>query len=625
MNEQENIENKIIRLPDFIANQIAAGEVVQRPESVIKELVENSLDSGADTISVLVRDAGKSLIHVVDNGSGMSKHDLEMSIKRHATSKIREADDLEHILTYGFRGEALASISSVAHLEIRTKRHTDKAGWKLSAEPSKEPQIEPAAIDNGTQIFVKNLFYNVPGRRKFLRANLTEFRYISETMLKFALSRPDIRFIFYDGNELIFDLKPSNLKQRIIETQGKKTKDALISVSFENETLKVSGYIGEPDLARRSYSGQYLFLNKRPILSRSLNHSVYSAYEHLLEKNKKPLFILNLEINPERVDINVHPQKHEVKFDDERYIYNLLNDAVTKALKSENLVPEITISERAALNPFDTVDKPEDDDDFLVVNRETGEILEKDDNRKQAIPSSSFRKADFSHRGFEDRGRNKPLTDEELSAFDALFGKIESEEKKSKQAEVSTSVSYWQLHGRFIFKQTQDGFLVVDQIAAHRRILFEKALRSINTGKANSQDLLFPVRVELDSGRLAAMKEFEDDLTKLGFVYKISGESAVDLISVPADLSAGAEDKTFHEIIEELSESSKPGTSGSRERIAGAFARQAAIGSKELSPGEIDSLMDDLTKCDNPRVTFEGRPVMTRRTLADLEKLFRKK
>jgi DNA mismatch repair protein MutL len=375
MNEKS--ENIIRILPDFIANQIAAGEVVQRPESVVKELVENSLDSGATCIILVVKNAGKSLIHVVDNGSGMTKNDLELSVKRHATSKVFNSEDLEEIKTFGFRGEALASVCSVAGVEIRTKQNDSEYGWKLISEPMKDVLIEASKCDNGTQVFVRNLFYNVPARRKFLKSNLTEFRYISDTIIKIALAKPDIRFTFYDDDTLIFDVKASGLKERIISLLGQTVKESLIEVEYENDFVKINGYIGEPHLARQSRSGQYFFLNGRSILSNSLSHAVFSCYEQLLDKNQKPLFVLNIKIDYSKVDVNVHPQKHEVKFDDERFVYNSIKSAVLSSLNSHQLIPETEFNLMNAANPFININEG---NSRVFVNKITGEIVSGSNN-----------------------------------------------------------------------------------------------------------------------------------------------------------------------------------------------------------------------------------------------------
>ncbi|MCK5742693.1 MAG: DNA mismatch repair endonuclease MutL, partial [Chlorobi bacterium] len=373
----KDTSNTITILPDFIANQIAAGEVVQRPESVVKELVENAVDAGATAIAVVVRGSGKQLIHIVDNGDGMSEEDLRLSVKRHATSKILTTEDLEEIRSFGFRGEALASISSVSNLEIRTKRDGDAHAWSLVADPMKDDIVTPCNSDKGTQIFVKNLFYNVPARRKFLKSDLTEFRYISNTMIRFALSHPQIRFTFYDNDSLIFDVKPSDIETRIEGVLGKKTAENIIPVKSDHESMSVSGFVGMPLLAKSTGSGQYLFLNDRAIISKSLNHAVFSAYEHLLERKAHPFFILNIEVDPKVIDINVHPQKQEVKFENERTVYNLVKSAIGFALQDHNLVPELHLTNDLANTPIETESAigGSADSDLFLVNKITGEIM----------------------------------------------------------------------------------------------------------------------------------------------------------------------------------------------------------------------------------------------------------
>ncbi len=617
---------KIKILPDVVANQIAAGEVVQRPESVIKELIENSLDAGSDSIFVVVKGAGKQLIHIVDNGSGMSKEDLLLSVKRHATSKIYTSDDLERIVTYGFRGEALASIAAVSQLEIRTRQNDDDMGWKLISEPTKEILIEPCITDTGTQIFVKNLFYNVPARRKFLKSNLTEFRYISDTMIKFALSNPNIRFTFYDDDTLIFDLKPTELINRIKDLLGDSTSDSLIPVYLENEYLKISGFIGKPHLVKQSKTGQYIFLNGRSIINKSISHAIFSAYEHLLEKSGNPFYIIFIELNPESFDVNVHPQKNEVKFEDERMIYGFTNKAVSKSLQENNLAPEYHVVNQQISQPFGRLEnsQPSDDKDYMIVNKLTGEIIEKSQlnsfSNSNYPPADSFRRQNFS--------QNEQIF---KSAFDKIFGNSQLEndinnnifKTDSLEDSESTNIYYWQLHNKYILTQTPDGLTIIDQHAAHERILYEKALKAMNREFSYSQQLLFPVTIKLTPSEMNLIEEIKTDLNSLGFIFNILSSDKIEITSVPLDTINGEEINSFREILETFDEYQKVRHTNKRDNLAASYSCKSAIKTgQKLSIEEMKNLINELKKCEVPYACPHGRPIIIEFTLDFFDKKF---
>ncbi len=633
-NENRNI---IEILPDFIANQIAAGEVVQKPESVVKELVENSLDSGADSIAVIVKGAGKNLIHIVDNGSGMNKDDLQLSIKRHATSKIKSTDDLEEIKTFGFRGEALASIASIALLEIRTKQENSEYGWKLVSEPMSEPEITAFQSEKGTQIFVKNLFYNVPARRKFLKSNLTEFKYISDTMIKFALSHPEIRFTFYDEDILIFDVKPSSLQERIGKVLGHTVSDYLMPVYFKNDFITISGFVGQPHLAKQSKSGQYLFLNGRAILSNALSYAVYSAFEHLIDKNKKPIYIINIDVDYKFVDVNVHPQKHEVKFEDEKIVFNAIRNAVYSALEQYDLTPTISISQHNAMAPVERIAVNDSDDSFMLVNTMTGEIID-------SVPSS----ADFKYKpqnnfsNFKNNSNNSNnsefnndyytrkkqfdnITPANQTAYKSLF-----ENKPAPQKLNSTPSNFevegnkfWQLHNKYIFYQSEKGVIIIDQHNAHERIIFERAIKSMNKELSNAQSLLFPVNIKLDASKIAVVKSISEELHNLGFVFEVLSSDSISLSSVPIDVSSGSETLTFLEIIDSFDANAEISHTNLRESIAATFSCKSAIKTgQKLSDSEMKSIATQIFKCEMPYVCPHGRPIILNFTLAELDKSF---
>ncbi len=605
--------NNIQILPDFIANQIAAGEVVQKPESVVKELVENSLDAGASEISVVVHSAGKKLIHIADNGGGMSKEDLELSVKRHATSKIRTQEDLERILTLGFRGEALASIASVAQIEIRTMTEGGEHGWQLNSDPTKEVLIKPFNTVRGTQLFVRNLFFNVPARRKFLRANLTEFRYISETMLRFALGNPSIRFVFYDEDRQIFDVYPEELIERITSVIGNAKQEDLLKVDLSNEQLKISGYLGMPHLAKLSKSGQFLYLNGRSIQSRALSHAVFSAFEHMLDKNQHPFFVIFIDTDPEKVDVNIHPQKHEVKFDDERFVYNTLREAAFKCLNENKVVPEINFREKLTEAPFEVLKRPEQDD--VLVNRLTGEIIE----QKFVQGKSTYNYNEHSR-----RDKNKePIPDK--SAFDALFSPGEKiQQNPNISRESLTHARYWQLHNKYIFVETDIGVMIVDQHNAHERVLYENAIKTMNREFSNSQELLFPITIHLEERKLLLLKELDEELKSLGFIYEIN-DKRVTIKSIPPDLIHGDEENSLKEILDIYEEFSKVRHTGKRDNIAASFSCKAAIKTgHDLSLEEMVALVNNLLKCNMPYVCPHGRPVVLEYTLAELDRRFKR-
>lgn len=655
-------DTEIQILPDFIANQIAAGEVVQRPESVVKELVENSLDAGATEIVVIVRGAGKQLLHIMDNGKGMSKADLALAPKRHATSKIKTTEDLAHIMTLGFRGEALASICSVAQVEIRTRRRTDDHGWKLSAEPLQEPTIEPCAMEAGTQVFVRNLFYNVPARRKFLRSDLTEFRHVADTMTRFALSRPDVRFVFYDDDSLVHDLAPAPPHQRITDALGKRFSDTLMRVDFSEQLangsdIHVTGYIGQPQFAKRTKAEQFFYMNGRVISSRQLSHAVMSAYEHLIDQSSYPPFVLFLAVDPERVDVNIHPQKHEVKFDDDRTMYTAIRRAVSETLARHNLTPSAQFRETQGFPEFGgnlermtlVPQSPALMGESVIVNRDTGEILSPTPNTREPEP----RYAPPSERR---------MTQGEMSAYEQIFGRERSSQTERYASERPASERFtpenrqgnafqasafqndafangaapstephqhsaptkffWQLHKKYVVMPTTSGMAIIDQHAAHERILYERALRAMNEGFKYGQELLFPVQVQMTSGDAALTKELQENLQKMGFDLAFM-EQGVEIRGVPADVRTGREEDALRELLEQYREYNDLRHTSVRDNLAASFGCRSAIRAGDaLTFQEMRQLVDDLYAAQMPYTCPHGRPTIIEVPLAEFDKRF---
>lgn len=604
------LDRKVRLLPDFIANQIAAGEVVQRPESVVKELVENSLDAGADTVFVTVKDAGKQLIHIVDNGSGMNRDDLEMSVKRHATSKIFSQEDLEEIKTFGFRGEALASIASVSLLEIRTMQKDDTYGWKLISEPGKEPRIEAASLDTGTQIFVRNLFFNVPARRKFLKTNITEFRYLSDAMIKFSLGNPDKRFIFYDDETLIFDAKPSELKYRIDTVIGGNIKDKLIPVEYSNEYIKITGYLGDTSLARETRPSQYFFLNSRSILSGALAHAIYSAFEPILEKNKKPFFVLNLSLDYKNVDVNVHPQKHEVKFEDERFVYNSLKNAALEALNRHHAIPELHTERITAFNPMERF---RGNDETFLVNKTTGEIIETTHNTRHEKPTHNFNQPFETKREyFSEKSR------------DLLYGNISSEYNQplidNSSFEENDDTNFIYFGGKFAAVPGKDGLVIINLRRAKEKILFEQFNPQNKDRQPSSQKLLFPVSLAVETHQHSIFLEIKTALEQTGFEFDISDTGTIELIGVPIEITEGNELELIYKLLEKY-ESEKHDAIDITKFVTSFTSRSIALNKSLFDKSEIASIIKLLRKTKNPAYLEDGRRIYITRTSDEVGKM----
>lgn len=604
--------NRIQILHEFVANQIAAGEVVQRPESAVKELVENSLDAGAETIAVVIHGGGKKLIHVVDDGIGMTKDDLLLSIRRHATSKIFHPEDLEEISTYGFRGEALASIAAVSQIEIRTRQANDTLGWRLYCEPNKEPSIEPISIDPGTQVLVKNLFYNTPARRKFLRSNITEFRYISDTLMRIALARTDVRFVFYDEDSLVFDVKKSSLEERISALLGDTIADSILKVDYTANDVRVWGYIGQPYLAKSVRGNQFFYLNSRSIRSRPLSYAVLLAYEHLLEKQTTPFYLLNIELDPKRFDVNVHPQKHEVKFDDERFIFNIINQAVANSLAEANLAPSISIT--SVITPIQKLPEESTNSQSHFVNKLTGEIIDFKQNRRTETNFRSLEQAHpLSKLKYQPQGENN-----RIEQWEKIFTPLSDKETQSK--DYRTIV---QLHNKYILLEKQDGILIIDQHAAHERILFERAGMYLETREPPNQNLLFPIKIRVNPSEFLLLKEFNKDFFALGFRFELHSYGVVELIAVPSDILGRNESIVFREILADTLERNKIAPSATRENLRASFSCKSAIKTGQvLSTEEMESLVDELFECQNPYACPHGRPIMIEILLTELDKNF---
>ena len=575
---------RIRRMPPALANKIAAGEVVQRPASALKELIENAVDAGASRIDVTVKASGRSLIQVRDNGCGMGPEDAQECFSRHATSKIESIDDLEAIQTLGFRGEALASIASVAQVTLQTSRQGDEHGTQVQISGGESPHTTPCAAPQGTSISVNNLFFNVPARRNFLKAPATELRHITDTFVSQSLAHPWTAFsLRHDGSEL-YRLNRSRsdafleaLRERIGAIMGATTARAMIQVDEPTSYLSVTGYLGRPENAKRTRRNQYLFVNGRPVTNHNLRHAVRSAYDTLVPDGRHAAYTLFLSVDPARVDVNIHPLKAEVRFDDDRGAYQFLQSVARYALGSHDLVPQYSGEYRHAKVSGSGAPlwAPPERDDHASGTRQTSIVYEPE---RSPTPEGA---------------QHQP---------EALI---------------------WQLHDRFILTQLRGGLMIVDQCAAHERILYEVALRNLNSGVGLSQQLLFPVLLNLDPADCALVRQLERELAALGFGLKVEGSRHVHVSGVPSDVRVGAEKDILTNVLEQYKANERDLKLEARDNLARSVAARGAIRpGVSLGEDEMRTLIDQLFQCKYPQVSPRGSPTVIRVTLEELQSRF---
>ena len=598
-------------LPDHLANKIAAGEVVQRPEAVVKELLENSIDAGADSVSISIKNAGKTLIRIIDNGKGMNEEDAVRSFLRHATSKISSYEDIENLQTLGFRGEALASIAAVAQVELVTRTEEESVGTLLRVEGNEIVERSKAAHPRGTTISVKNLFYNTPARRQFLKSNNTEFRHIYDTVQRLALSRPDIALEFTSDDDTILALPSQPIEERLKTLFGERHFATLVPVQESTELLSLTGFLGKPDFARKSKVDQYVFLNGRFIISRSVNHAVFSGYEHLVEKGNFPFFLLFLEIDPRKVDVNVHPSKMEVKFADEQSVYRLVISAVRKALGGSDITP--TVEFGAPSNDFSALQ-------HVAVPR----FYSSSGGQSVPYPTTPPPVPQNEEIPFDLGSRL-----DQIFAQPALPGPALPEDTPTqfqhgnRDSEALEGKGIWQLHNKYILTQIRSGLMIIDQHVAHERILYERALTRMNNAVPSSQQLLFPQTVQLPSGDFALTQELLPFLQSIGFETKPFGRNTFVLEGVPPEVKAGTESGILQDILDEFKNNQLRVKLDARDNIAKSFSCKAAIKAGErLTETEMRSLIDQLFATSMPYVCPHGRPVLIKLSLAELDRRF---
>ncbi|MCC2547863.1 DNA mismatch repair endonuclease MutL [Hymenobacter sp. BT175] len=648
-------------LPEYLANQIAAGEVVQRPASAVKELMENAVDAGATQVQLIVKEAGKQLVQVVDNGAGMSPTDARMSLERHATSKIRTTEDLFRIRTLGFRGEALASIAAVAQVELRTKLRDQDTGTLLLVEGSQITSQQPVACPDGTSISVKNLFFNVPARRNFLKSNAVEMRHILDEFQHVALANPQIGFSLFQNDLEVFNLPAGKLSQRIVALLGNGYKEQLAAVEEVTPFITIKGFIGKPEAAKKSRGDQFFFVNNRFIRSAYLNHAVLAAYEGLLPRDAHPFYVLFLELDPKTIDINVHPTKTEIKFEDEKTVYAIVRAAVKQSLGIHNMAPSLDFegdvnfapiqplrTSSASRNPFDDQRQP----DSLPVQRPVsgsggsrpknlagferelpprpteqakreleefyrslGQIPLPDLEAEAALPDTS-KPAASADRPFRD---NQGLSEVFPNAEDTA---PELPLPETSGGPGSRAVQVQQ----YLAVPVKSGMMLIDQVAARERILFESYAQGGGPESSGSQTLLFPRTVTFSPADFAVLREATDDLHALGFRFAEFGQYTIAVEGLPADVPNRDEKELLESLIEQFRTQAGPIRLNRREQLARTLARRVAgsAGSGRLSETEMNALVDKLFACQVPGYTPDGRRTLVLLELSQLADFFRK-
>ncbi|MEZ5017916.1 MAG: DNA mismatch repair endonuclease MutL [Flavipsychrobacter sp.] len=606
-------------LSDHIANQIAAGEVIQRPSSAVKELLENAIDAGATDIQLIVKDAGKELIQIVDNGCGMSATDARMAFERHATSKIRNIEDLFSIRTMGFRGEALASVAAVAQVELKTKTRDSDVGTHIVIEGTEVKSQEPCATTDGTSISIKNLFFNVPARRHFLKSNATEFRHIIDEFTRVALAHPDVAFRLFHNDKEQYHLEAGNLKTRIVGLLGNTYQKNLVPLEEKTDLLNISGFVGMPKAATRTRGMQFFFINDRFIRSPYLHHAVVNAYEGLIEKEAFPFYVLFLEVDPARVDVNVHPTKQEVKFEDDRMMYAYLNAAVKHSLAKYNIAPSLDFTLNPEIQELPSVQLPKTEEQTeqttkgylynTFTNKGQAHFIEKKDSLKQW--KNLYQIAQESAEQPSEELHQEPNVQQQTSILSGDSG-----------LPVNSEHNILLVQGAYLVTTVKSGMMLIHIRRAQERIWYERLLEQWNEGSTPSQQLLFPVSLELPPQDAILLNEVLADLSKIGFDISPFGKNTFVVQGLPTGLPSGEEKNVLDEVIDQLKHESDDAVGKRQDTLLANMAKRLSRNQEAMHQAEMQQLLiDELFACAQPEYTPSGKKIFTMLRKDDLESM----
>ncbi|RYJ42157.1 DNA mismatch repair endonuclease MutL [Flavobacterium beibuense] len=623
-------------LPDHVANQIAAGEVVQRPASVVKELLENSVDAGATEIKLIVKDAGKTLVQVIDNGKGMSVTDSRLCFERHATSKIRHAEDLFSLGTKGFRGEALASIAAIAHVEMKTKQEQDELGTHLIIEGSKFVSQDVAVVPKGTSFSIKNLFFNIPARRNFLKSDTVEFRHIVDEFERVAMAHANIHFVLIHNGSEMFNLPASNTRQRIVNIFGGRTNEKLVPVNETTEIVSINGFVCKPEFAKKNRGEQFFFVNDRFIKSGYLHHAVMAAYEGLLKDGTQPGYFLYLDVPPNSIDINIHPTKTEIKFDDEHALYAILRSSIKHSLGQFNVAPVLDFERDNTLDtPYDYEGKdvsmptiqvdstfnPFADDAPVKPSSSSSFGSSRSSSSSSSYSSPSFRKADKMP-AWESLYNGLDTASDEITEVNFESEEVTGSLFNDEDVEQAVYKTY-QIHKKYIVSPIKSGMVIIDQKRAHQRILYEQFLANITVQHGSSQQLLFPLTLHFNKSELAIISEMKEALQNTGFVFAEFNSDHIVVSGLPVNVTESEVSILLEELLNDLQQEVPDSSFSQSDSIAKSMARSLAVKTGvQLSDKEQETMVNSLFACKEPGVSPFNKPTFITMSVEDLDKRF---